>query len=109
MPAELLGGVRSPTDGGAETARAVAELLRRADTFYRRGDRGLAELPASVGVAMRAARLIYAEIGRPLDEFFRMRRTAQETEVRQAMQFRVTHRCTLALTTQPNTPCRNQP
>ncbi len=63
LPAELLGGVRLPTAGGADTARAVAELLRRADAFYRRGDRGLAALPASVGVAMRAARLIYAEIG----------------------------------------------
>jgi len=63
VPADLLGGVRSPTAGGAATARAVAELLRRADDFYRRGDLGLAALPASVGVAMRAARLIYAEIG----------------------------------------------
>lgn len=63
LPAELLGGARPPTAAPAETARAVAELLRRADAFYRRGDRGLAALPASVGVAMRAARLIYAEIG----------------------------------------------
>jgi len=63
LPAEWLGGAQSPTAGGADTARAVAELLRRADTFYRSGDRGLALLPASVGVAMRAARLIYAEIG----------------------------------------------
>jgi phytoene synthase len=63
LPADLLGGVRSPTAGGADTARVVAELLRRADAFYRRGDLGLAALPVSVGVAMRAARLIYAEIG----------------------------------------------
>jgi phytoene synthase len=63
LPAELLAGVRRPTGGGAHTARAIAELLLRADGFYRRGDRGLAELPVSVGVAMRAARLIYAEIG----------------------------------------------
>ncbi|HXJ69401.1 MAG TPA: phytoene/squalene synthase family protein [Verrucomicrobiae bacterium] len=63
IPADLLGGVGSPTAGGRETARAVAALLQRADDFYRRGDRGLATLPASVGVAMRAARLIYAEIG----------------------------------------------
>jgi phytoene synthase len=63
LPAELLSGVETPTAGGATTARAVAELLRRADAFYRRGDLGLAALPASVGVAMRAARLIYAEIG----------------------------------------------
>lgn len=63
IPADLLGGVRSPITGGATTARAVAELLRRADAFYEHGDQGLAALPASVGVAMRAARLIYAEIG----------------------------------------------
>jgi len=63
VPAELLRGVRVPTAGGADTSRAVAELLRRADDFYGRGDRGLAALPASCGLAMRAARLIYAEIG----------------------------------------------
>lgn len=63
LPTEFLGGAQFPTAGGADTARAVAELLRRADAFYRSGDRGLAALPAFVGVAMRAARLIYAEIG----------------------------------------------
>jgi 15-cis-phytoene synthase len=63
LPAELLGAAPFSAAGGADIARAVAELLRRADAFYRSGDRGLAALPASVGVAMRAARLIYAEIG----------------------------------------------
>jgi phytoene synthase len=63
LPAELLDGARSPMAGGTNTARAVAELLRRADVFYRRGDQGLAALPVSVGLAMRAARLIYSEIG----------------------------------------------
>lgn len=63
LPAELLDGVLVPSEGGARTARVVAELLRRADAFYRRGDLGLAMLPASYAVAMRAARLIYAEIG----------------------------------------------
>jgi phytoene synthase len=43
---------------------AVAALLRRADTYYRSGDRGLAALPASCAAAIRAARLIYADIGR---------------------------------------------
>ena len=43
---------------------AVAGLLRRADAYYRSGDRGLAALPASCAAAIRAARLIYADIGR---------------------------------------------
>jgi phytoene synthase len=55
LPAELLG------DG---PSAAVAELLRRADRFYRSGDRGLAALPARCAAAIRAARLIYADIGR---------------------------------------------
>jgi phytoene synthase len=42
---------------------AVAELLRRAEAFYRSGDRGLSALPMACAVAVRAARLIYAEIG----------------------------------------------
>jgi len=55
LPAELL---------GAGEAAAVAELLRRADGYYRSGDRGLPALPAGCEAAIRAARLIYADIGR---------------------------------------------
>jgi len=55
LPAELL---------GAGVAAAVAELLRRADGYYRSGDQGLAALPAGCAAAIRAARLIYADIGR---------------------------------------------
>jgi len=55
LPAELL---------GAGPSAAVAELLRRADQFYRAGDRGLGALPARCAAAIRAARLIYADIGR---------------------------------------------
>jgi len=49
-------------DGG--TPYAVSVLLRRADLLYRSGDRGLAALPAGCAAAIRAARLIYADIGR---------------------------------------------
>ncbi|HVU52186.1 MAG TPA: phytoene/squalene synthase family protein [Polyangia bacterium] len=63
LPAELLGGAGSPRAGGAATARAVAELLRRADGYYRSADRGLRSLPPSCALAVRAARLLYAEIG----------------------------------------------
>jgi phytoene synthase len=66
LPAELLGGATSPSADGAPTAAAVAELLRRADRYYRSGDQGLAALPASCAGAIRAARLIYADIGRVL-------------------------------------------
>jgi len=55
LPAELL---------GAGESAAVAELLCRADGYYRSGDRGLAALPAGCEAAIRAARLIYADIGR---------------------------------------------
>jgi phytoene synthase len=51
--------------GGGPT-QAVAELLRRAARFYTSGDRGLARLPMRCAVAIRAARLIYADIGRVL-------------------------------------------
>jgi len=55
LPAELL---------GAGEAAAVAELLHRADGYYRSGDRGLVALPGGCEAAIRAARLIYADIGR---------------------------------------------
>jgi len=55
LPGELL---------GAGEAAAVAELLRRADGYYRSGDRGLVALPAGCAAAIRVARLIYADIGR---------------------------------------------
>jgi len=55
LPAEML---------GAGEAAAVAELLRRAEGYYRSGDAGLGALPARCAAAIRAARLIYADIGR---------------------------------------------
>jgi phytoene synthase len=44
--------------------RVVARLLDAADALYRRAELGIAELPRSCRPAIRAARLVYAEIGR---------------------------------------------
>jgi phytoene synthase len=63
LPAELLGGSFRPSETGARTKQAVATLLDLADRHYRSGDRGLGALPAACAGAVRAARLIYAEIG----------------------------------------------
>jgi phytoene synthase len=45
---------------------SVADLLRRAEHLYRSGDRGIAALPWRCAAAVRAARLIYADIGTQL-------------------------------------------
>jgi phytoene synthase len=66
VPAELLGGAELPSQAGPAARRAVAELLCRAEGYYRSGDAGLAALPAACAGAIRAARLIYADIGRVL-------------------------------------------
>lgn len=63
LPADLLAGAPVPTRAPATAARAVAAVLGYADAFYRSGDVGLARLPFRCAVAIRAARLIYAEIG----------------------------------------------
>jgi phytoene synthase len=63
LPADLMGGDLTPTRAGARTATAVAALLRLADDHYRSGDEGLPALPAACAAGVRAARLIYAEIG----------------------------------------------
>jgi phytoene synthase len=47
-----------------ELARVVARLLEQADVLYRRADRGVSLLPRGCRVAIRAARLVYADIGR---------------------------------------------
>jgi phytoene synthase len=44
----------------------VARLLRVADELYLRADLGIPALPADCRVAIRAARLIYADIGRSI-------------------------------------------
>jgi phytoene synthase len=47
-------------------SRIVADLLDDADVLYRRADHGIARLPPSCRVAIRAARLVYADIGRSI-------------------------------------------
>jgi len=64
LPADLLEACGRPGDPDGAIGRAVAELLRRADDFYASGDAGLSALPLRCALGIRAARLIYAEIGR---------------------------------------------
>jgi phytoene synthase len=45
-------------------ARVVARLLAAAETYYRRADFGISLLPRDCRLAVRAARLIYSDIGR---------------------------------------------
>jgi phytoene synthase len=63
LPVELFAFEARPSAAPAHAAGAVAALLRLADTYYRSGDRGLSALPARCALGIRAARLIYAEIG----------------------------------------------
>ena len=53
-----------PRSAHAPLAASVRELLALADRYYRSGDRGLAALPWRAGLAVRAARRVYAAIGR---------------------------------------------
>lgn len=46
--------------------RVVRRLLGRAERLYVRADRGISLLPRDVRMAMRAARLIYSDIGREI-------------------------------------------
>ena len=64
LPADVLEACRRPGDPDGAVGRAVAELLRRADEFYASADAGLPSLPARCAIGIRAARLIYADIGR---------------------------------------------
>ena len=68
LPQELLGAAPRPSRdvGLAPTAAAaaIARLLARADGFYESGEAGLAALELRCAAAIRAARSIYAEIGR---------------------------------------------
>jgi phytoene synthase len=66
LPQDLLASRRAQSREGDETSQAVEELLRRADRFYRSGDQGMDALPLRCAIAIRAARLIYAEIGQEI-------------------------------------------
>ena len=48
--------------------RVVRRLLGRAERLYVRADRGISLLPRDVRMAMRAARLVYSDIGREIAE-----------------------------------------
>ena len=50
----------------ARLARVVERLLDAADELYERSETGIAQLPVACRPAMRAARLLYAEIGHEL-------------------------------------------
>lgn len=47
--------------------RVVARLLAAADALYQRAEHGIADLPRRCRPAIRAARLVYAEIGREVE------------------------------------------
>jgi len=51
----------------ARIASVVARLLSAADDLYRRSEHGIGQLPRDCRPAIRAARLVYAEIGRELE------------------------------------------
>jgi phytoene synthase len=50
----------------APLRRLVARLLERAEHLYHRADAGIPALPADCRIAIRAARLVYADIGRSI-------------------------------------------
>jgi phytoene synthase len=54
--------------GDPRLAEVVELLLREADTYYRRAEAGIAMLPRDCRPAIRAAALIYADIGRVIRE-----------------------------------------
>jgi phytoene synthase len=55
-----------PTFGPA-IASVVQRLLRAADGLYERAEQGVAALPRDCRLAIQAARLVYAEIGREIE------------------------------------------
>ncbi len=57
-----------PDDAAEPAGRVVARLLREADVFYRSGDEGLQALSWRCALAVRAARRIYAAIGRRIEQ-----------------------------------------
>ncbi len=75
LPSELLAehGIRSdewlqePVFNEA-TAHATRQILERADGLYRRAEWGIRQLPLVCRPAMFAARLIYADIGREIEQ-----------------------------------------
>ena len=72
LPDELLPGLATRLGASlaelprAQIAGAIERVLAIADGYYRSGDQGIRDLPWRAGLAVRAARAIYARIGREL-------------------------------------------
>ena len=49
-------------------ASVIARLIKAADELYQRSEHGIGQLPRDCRPAIRAARLVYAEIGRELEK-----------------------------------------
>jgi len=68
LPDELVPGLAPSGPLPRERLRpAIAATLQRAEAFYASGDRGIRDLPWRAGLAVRAARRIYARIGREIE------------------------------------------
>lgn len=78
VPAELLGadlasamaagrGGALPEKARGELAEGARQLLLLADRYYESADRGLGDLEPRSALAVRMARLVYAEIGREIE------------------------------------------
>jgi 15-cis-phytoene synthase len=52
----------------ARIASVIDRLIKSADVLYRRSEHGIGQLPRDCRPAIRAARLVYAEIGRELEK-----------------------------------------
>lgn len=63
LPETMLSGAPRPSLAPDGARAAVRRLLGHADALYRSADGGIAALPLSYAFGIRAARLIYAEIG----------------------------------------------
>lgn len=52
----------------ARIATVIGRLIKAADVLYQRSEHGIGQLPRDCRPAIRAARLVYAEIGRELEK-----------------------------------------
>jgi phytoene synthase len=86
----------------AALGRVVARLLRAADDLYRSAEPGVSRLPRSCRAAIRAASLLYADIGREVDrrDFDSVSRRAVVPAGRKLLQI------ARSLTTAPSAPAR---
>jgi phytoene synthase len=66
-PLQPASGTDPPPEAVGALGRVVGRLLREADAFYASGDAGAPALPWRASLAVRAARWIYARIGRRVE------------------------------------------